>query len=156
MTYTAFKTEVPIACTCESCPQFKNYGDSNGKGWCKLFEKPARSYHSLTQDCLTSLPETEDESELPEEDRLYCKYQPNDTVKLIDLDKPHTEWESFTVVGYKHNDNRFETIESCLTQPEWYVYIFDPTQPIPVPFWVAETEICLAEHSEFIATVEVF
>ncbi|MDJ0536451.1 MAG: hypothetical protein QNJ70_28835 [Xenococcaceae cyanobacterium MO_207.B15] len=155
MTDTAFKTKVPTACTCESCGMFSDYQD-NGRGLCKVFDKVTYRHHSLTQDCLTSLPDTEDEVYLPEEDQDYCKYQPGDTVKLIDSDKDHSEWESFTVVGHKYNDKRYENMESCLTQPEWYVYIVSTTQPIPVPFWVAETEICLAEHSEFIATVEVF
>ncbi len=135
---------------------FRDYQD-NGRGLCKVFDQVTYRHHSLTQDCLTSLEsETEDEVYLPEEDQDYCKYEPGDTVKLIDLDKDHTEWETFMVVGHKYNHKRYETIESCLTQPEWYVYIVSTTQPIPVPFWVAETEICLAEYSEFIATVEVF
>ncbi len=150
------KIPTPTACTCKSCPMFRDYQD-NGRGLCKVFDQVTYRHHSLTQDCLTSLEsETEDEVYLPEEDQDYCKYEPGDTVKLIDLDKDHSEWESFTVVGHKYNDKRYENMESCLTQPEWYVYIVSTTQPIPVPFWVAETEICLAEHSEFIATVEVF
>ncbi len=155
MTYSQLKASTPTACTCSSCPMFRDYQD-NGRGLCKVFDQVTYRHHSLTQDCLTSLPEIEDQVCLPEEDQDYCKYEPGVSVKLIDLEKDHSEWESFTVVGYKHNDNRYETIESCLTQPEWYVYIVSTTQPIPVPFWVAETEICLAEHSEFIATVEVF
>ncbi len=158
MTYnTAFKTEVPTVCTCSNCPQFDDYGEPRDRGWCRLFNKPSRSHHSLSQDCLTSLEsETEDEVYLPEEDRLYCKYQPGVSVKLIDSDKDHIDWETFVVVGQKHNNKRYKTMESCLTQPEWYLYIVSTTQPIPAPFWVAETEICLAEYSEFIATVEVF
>ncbi len=147
----------PTACTCANCPQFDDYGETRGRGLCKVFEKITYRHHALTQDCLTSLPsETKDEVYLPEEDIPYCKYQLGFCVKLIDSDKDHSEWESFTVVGHKYNHKRYESMESCLTQPEWYVYIVSTTQPIPVPFWVAETEICLAEYSQFIATVEVF
>ncbi len=120
---TAFKTVTPTACTCSSCPMFRDYQD-NGRGLCKVFDQVTYRHHSLTQDCLTSLSsETEDEVYLPEEDQDYCKYQPGVNVKLIDLDKDHSEWKTFVVVGQKHNDKRYETIESSLTQPEWYVYI---------------------------------
>ena len=151
------KIPTPTACTCESCPEFNDFNEQRGRGLCKVFDQVTYRHHSLTQDCLTSLEsDTEDEVYLPEEDLDICKYQAGDTVKLIDSFQPHTEWESFTVVGHKYNHKRYESMESCLTQPEWYVYIVSTTQPIPVPFWVAETEICLAEHSELIATVEVF
>ncbi|MDJ0746403.1 MAG: hypothetical protein QNJ32_23985 [Xenococcaceae cyanobacterium MO_167.B27] len=55
MTYTAFKTEVPTACTCESCSQFKNYRESRGRGYCKLFDKVAFSHHPFTNDCRLNL-----------------------------------------------------------------------------------------------------
>ncbi len=157
MTHTQIQTEVPTACTCESCPKFNDFNEQRGRGLCKVFDKVTYRHHSLTQDCLTSLSsDTEDEVCLPEEDQDYCKYEPGVSVKLIDSDKDHSEWKTFVVVGQKHNDKRYESMESCLTQPEWYVYIVSPQQPIPVTFWVAETEICLAEDSKFIATVEVF
>ena len=102
MTYNtaSYVAQVPTACTCANCRQFDDFNEQRGRGLCKVFDQVTYRHHSLTQDCLTSLPETEDESELPEEDRLYCKYQPGDTVKLIDSDKDHIDWESFTVVGH--------------------------------------------------------
>ena len=51
MTYTASKTEVPTASTCKSCSQFKNYRESRGRGYCKLFDKVVFSHHPFTQDC---------------------------------------------------------------------------------------------------------
>lgn len=81
-TYTEFKTKTPKACTCESCPMFKDYQD-NGRGLCTIFDKVYRKHHALTQDCLSSLP-SEIEEFKAEEDRLYCNYQQGDSVKLID------------------------------------------------------------------------
>ncbi|MDJ0746399.1 MAG: hypothetical protein QNJ32_23965 [Xenococcaceae cyanobacterium MO_167.B27] len=72
ITQSQIKTEAPPACTCANCPQFKNYGDPSGKGWCKLFDKPARSHHALTQDCLTSLPDTEEEVEREQSEKVGC------------------------------------------------------------------------------------
>ena len=151
MTYTQLKAVTPKNCTCANCPQFKDSHDEpNSRGWCLLFHKPARSTQALTQDCLSSLPsETEVEFD-------YCQYQPGDPVKLIEAHKHHTEWESFTVIGQKYNHNRFRSAQSYLNEPNWYICIASTEQPVPTPFWVAETEICPAEHSEFIDTGEVF
>ena len=145
MTQTKFKTKTPKACTCESCPMFKDYQD-NGRGLCKIFDKVSKRHHALTQDCLSSLPpETE-----------FCQYSENNQDKLIDKNKHHSEWETFIVLGQKYNKGRFDNDESYLNQPDWYIYIASTKQPVPVPFWVAETEICLADQSELIDIAEVF
>ncbi len=49
------QTKVPTASTCESCSQFKNYGETRGRGYCKLFDKVAFSHHPFTNDCLLNL-----------------------------------------------------------------------------------------------------
>ena len=134
--------------------KFKDYQD-NGRGLCTIFDQVYRKHHALTQDCLSSLPSETEEFEA-EEDRIYCTYKQGDRVKLIDSHKHHTEWESFIVVGQKHNYNRFRSDESYLNEPNWYIYIASTKQPVPVPFWVAETEICHSDHSAFIETEEVF
>ena len=154
ITQSQIKTKTPKVCTCESCPAFKDYQD-NGRGLCTIFDQVSKRHHVLTQDCLSSLSSETEELE-PEEDRIHCNYKQGDRVKLIDAHKHHTEWESFIVVGQKYNNQRFNSTESYLTQPDWYIYIASIKQPVPVPFWVAETEICHADHSAFIATEEVF
>ncbi len=112
MTYTTLKTKTPKACTCESCPVFKDYED-NGRGLCQLFDVVSRRHHALTLDCLSSLPpETE-----------FCKYSESDKVKLIDKNKHHSEWETFVVVGQKQNKNAFKSTKAYLTEPEWYIFI---------------------------------
>ena len=154
ITQSQLQTKTPKACTCESCPVFKDYQD-NERGLCTIFDKVSKRHHALTQDCLSSLSSETEEFEA-EEDRLYCNYQQGDRIKLIDSHKHHSEWESFIVIGQKHNHNRFRSDESYLNEPNWYIYIASTKQPVPVPFWVAETEICLANQSEFIETAEGF
>ena len=145
MAYTQLQTKTPEACTCEACPVFKDYQD-NGRGLCKIFDKVSRRHHTLTLDCLSSLPpETE-----------FCKYSEGSKVKLIDDKKHHSEWETFVVVGRKQNKNAFKTTKSYLTEPEWYVLIATIDKLFNELKWVAETEICFADHSAFIETEEVF
>ena len=145
-TQSQLQTKTPEACTCKRCHFFKDYHEPNGRGWCLLFDKPARSNHALTKDCLSSLPpETE-----------FCKYSESDKVKLIDDKKHHSEWETFVVVGKKQNKNAFKTPKAYLTEPEWYILIATTDRLFNELKWVAETEICHANQSEFIETAEVF
>ena len=55
MNYTAFKTETPTAFTCASCPQFDDYNEPRGRGWCRLFNRLAFSHHPFTLDCQLNL-----------------------------------------------------------------------------------------------------
>ena len=55
MNYTAFKTETPTAFTCASCPQFNDYNEPRGRGWCRLFNRLAFSHHPFTLDCQLNL-----------------------------------------------------------------------------------------------------
>ena len=146
MTYTvSHPTKTPKACTCEACPVFKDYGD-NGRGLCKVFDKVYRRHHALTLDCLSSLPpETE-----------FCKYSESDKVKLKKKNQHNSEWETFVVVGKKYNRNRFRSDESYLKEPTWYIFISTTDRLFNELKWVAETEICFANQSEFIETETVF
>jgi hypothetical protein len=40
--------------TCSTCPHFHNYKESNGRGWCDLFNHQARQQHEQTNDCVLS------------------------------------------------------------------------------------------------------
>ena len=61
---TAFKTETPTACTCASCPQFDDYNEPRGRGWCSLFNRLAFCHHPLTSDCRLNLaPATKEKEE---------------------------------------------------------------------------------------------
>ena len=37
--------------SCSQCPHFNDYQESNGRGWCGLFEQAARTHHQRTNDC---------------------------------------------------------------------------------------------------------
>ena len=64
MTQTTFKTKTPTQCTCASCPQFNNFNESRGRGWCKLFDRVAFCHHPLTSDCRLNLaPATKEKEE---------------------------------------------------------------------------------------------
>lgn len=50
---TATKPAVEVE-TCATCPYFDNFHESNGRGWCKLFDHQAREHHPITNDCIVS------------------------------------------------------------------------------------------------------
>jgi len=37
--------------TCSTCPYFQDFGETNGRGFCQLFDKMARRHHFRTGDC---------------------------------------------------------------------------------------------------------
>lgn len=37
--------------TCANCPYFQDFGEPNGRGWCGVFDRMARSHHRQTGDC---------------------------------------------------------------------------------------------------------
>ncbi|NJK58824.1 MAG: hypothetical protein HC939_24020 [Pleurocapsa sp. SU_5_0] len=40
--------------TCSNCPNFNNFHEPNGRGWCNLFDQQARKHHLKTNDCILS------------------------------------------------------------------------------------------------------
>ena len=38
--------------TCSTCPNFNNFQESNGRGWCELFDQQVRVHHPKTHDCV--------------------------------------------------------------------------------------------------------
>ncbi len=56
MPYPTLNQVIPAPeSTCEKCNKFQDYNESNGKGWCNLFDKPARRHHQLTNDCVQQI-----------------------------------------------------------------------------------------------------
>ena len=53
--YTSTLTTPVQESTCEACYKFNNYNESNGRGWCKAFDRAARKDHQLTSDCQQQL-----------------------------------------------------------------------------------------------------
>ena len=156
MTYSQIQTKTPSSCTCAFCPKFNDFNEPKGRGWCTLFDKVAYQHHALTVDCQLNLPPETDTEAYNEEDKIHCKYQEGDIVKIIDPTTDHTQWETFVVVGKKHNSNAFQTIKAYLTEPEWYILIATPRKPVTDMYWKPETDICFSEQSEFIDTSDVF
>ena len=58
--------------TCQTCPKFKDYNESNGRGWCQAFDRSARKHHSLTQDCVQQI-ESEQLQELLSSNKAFTK-----------------------------------------------------------------------------------
>ncbi len=156
MPQSQIQTKTPAILTCANCPMFDNYNSPNGKGWCRAFDIASRANHVMTCDCLSRLSSESKQDLIPEEDRLHCQFTEGNIVKLIDSSKDHSQWESFVVVGKKHNQDRFKTTKSYLNEPNWYILIATIDRPIPDQYWKAETDICHADHSAFIDTEEVF
>ena len=51
-------THVPTVWTCDtcaSCPKFKDFNESRGRGLCTIFDKIVFSHHPFTSDCKLNL-----------------------------------------------------------------------------------------------------
>ena len=38
--------------TCTTCPNFNDFQEPNGRGWCELINRQARTFHIKTHDCV--------------------------------------------------------------------------------------------------------
>ncbi|HHP7231640.1 MAG TPA: hypothetical protein ACFCUY_12380 [Xenococcaceae cyanobacterium] len=62
--------------TCDECPNFQDFHEPNGRGWCNLFDRSARQHHPRTHDCdLNSSSLYPTDIELPEEDLPYSEFE---------------------------------------------------------------------------------
>jgi hypothetical protein len=116
---------------CSGCSHFQDYAEASGRGWCHLFNQPARKHHQRTFDC-----EINDSRPL---------YSPGEIVKIIDPQEHYLEWADFVVVA----------ITKAHDQTEYYYSIASVSTPKMVD-QVAESEICLAADAKNINTDEVF
>ncbi len=150
MTYQTSNITTPAQkSTCANCSQFNDYLEPTGKGWCNLFDQPARRHHPQTLDCQLNLP-TE------EEDLPHAEFEPGQIVKIIDEgEEDCNEWASFVVIGASFNQNRFRSIQTYLSEPDWN-YLIASVDHTQHQFWVAETEICHVDQSPLIETADVF
>ena len=180
MTQTVLTKAVEVE-TCATCPYFENFHESNGRGWCKLFDHQAREHHEITNDCIVSSDlavsvELEDHLDIfpdldleeleafPTEeilefaDRPHSEYQVGSIVKVIDADEHHREWATFEVVECKYNENLYRNRKSYLNEAQWYYRLAsnDDTTTISKSLWVREDEICHFDMSHLICTEEIF
>ena len=66
----------------------------------------------------------------------------------------HESWTKHTVLNINYNANRYQNLEIYLSQPEWYLQIFDTSQQKLI--WIAETQVCHSDQSHLISTEEIF
>ena len=139
----AIATRLVEVKTCSTCPYFDNFHESNGRGWCKLFDHQAREHHEITNDCIVSSDlavsvELEDnldifpninieeleafptEEIIDEADKPRSEYEVGSIVKVIDADEDHTEWGVFEVIECMYNKNLYDSPENYLNQAELY------------------------------------
>ncbi len=57
------KTQTVERPTCTNCPYFQDFGESNGRGWCGMFDQIARQQHERTGDCEQEIEALEKESQ---------------------------------------------------------------------------------------------
>ncbi|BAZ47327.1 hypothetical protein NIES4102_43730 (plasmid) [Chondrocystis sp. NIES-4102] len=163
---------------CSQCPHFDDYRDPDGRGWCHLSNRKARTYHQQTNDCIVSsdleishefedkkiifsnidldafaTDEIEDEADLP-----YSEYQVGSIVKVIDKNEHHQEWAVFEIIECLHNKSLYRSTESYLNQAEWYFRLRsnDDASTICPSLWVREDEICPFDQSHNISTQYIF
>ena len=153
--------------TCLTCPYFNNYHEDNGRGWCNCFNHQARTHHQMTNDCLLNgsldTPEDATPTEIieldsngyPIEADSSSTFQVGSIVKIIDPEEHHSEWGVFEVVKVVHHDEHFNSLEKYLDTHEWY-YLLISHQRGDEALWVGDGEICAADMSHNICTLEVF
>ena len=174
---TAVKPAVEVQ-TCAACPYFDNFHESNGRGWCKLFNHQAGEHHEITNDCIVSSDlavsnELEDnldiftninieeleafptEEIIDEADLPHSEYEVGSIVKVIDADENHTEWAVFEVVECKYNNELYRSTEAYLSEAEWY-YRLASHENGDKSLWVAENEICAFDMSWNVCTDDIF
>ena len=116
---TALKPAAELK-TCSQCPNFNDHLYSKSKGWCELFNLPARSFHLQTNDCILSDTSTADtESNL---DSIFANYSPEEQealreqafpTKVIELDRD----------GYPRGE---QTVENAYFKPN---FVISPNEP---------------------------
>lgn len=136
--------------TCSQCPHFNDYNESNGRGWCGLFEQKARKHHERTKDCDLF-------ADCDPLDAPHARFAIDSTVKVIDEDEHDTEWASFTVISRKYNAELYRSTDAYLSEPSWYYELagcnYDPNFK---SIWIAENDICEANQSHLIRTEDIF
>ena len=170
--------------TCLACLHFDDYkekigyadspaeGSRNapafGRGWCNCFNHQSRTYHKMTGDCIdngslvtledavaTETIELDRDGYPIEADSSNSTFQVGSIVKIIDEEEHHTEWGVFEVVKVVHHDEHFNSLEKYLDTQEW-CYLLASHQRGDEAIWVGDGEICAADMSHNICTLDIF
>ena len=98
---TALKPAAEVK-TCSQCTNFNDHLYSESKGWCELFNLPARSFHQKTNDCILSDTSTVDtESNLGD---IFANYSSKELEELREAAFP-TEVVELDRDGYPMSDD---------------------------------------------------
>ena len=170
-----------LALTCKGCQHFEDYREPEffqidgekiannnlGRGWCHCFNNQSRTHHRMSGDCIQNnlLDTLEDAvlSEITELDRdgypieadSSSTFQVGSIVKIIDQEEHHTEWGVFEIVEVVHHEEHFNSVENYLKTQQWYYKLISYQQGDEA-IWVGNGEICAADMSHNICTLEVF
>ena len=121
----------------------------------------------MTGDCIlngsldtpedTTLPEIIelDRDGYPIEADSSSTFQVGSIVKIIDEEEDHSEWGVFEVAKVVHRDEHFNSLEKYLDTHQWY-FLLISYQRGDEALWVGDGEICAADMSHNICTLEVF
>ena len=160
--------------TCSTCPYFSNYIETNGKGWCNLFDRQARTHHEQTNDCVVN-----SETAIQERE-IFSAIDTNREKELITIEFAPKIHEDETEYTYKHPQFVFgeevevkgsfsypaitykvcalELLESktpsgkLLNQPSWKYKISDGEQI----YWKDETALVLPGDNEPVENSSIF
>ncbi|MBW4532490.1 MAG: hypothetical protein KME09_00990 [Pleurocapsa minor HA4230-MV1] len=137
--------------TCAQCSHFQDYQESNGRGWCRLFEQAAKTHHQRTNDC--DLFGDQNPLDVP-----HARFALDSIVKVIDATEHHSEWASFVIIGRQYNHELYRSTEAYLSETAWYYWLVNPSYESTYGerLWVAEDQICLFDESHLISTEDIF
>ncbi|MGB5631617.1 MAG: hypothetical protein WBM44_07190 [Waterburya sp.] len=140
---------LPEEASCQRCASYISYRGASG--WCNIFNRPAKETHSMTGDCqlngaITLAP-------LPEEDIERSPYCVGESIKVIETEIHHTQWQEYQVAEVMKNEELYLSSENYLNQARWYFRIQTKHGR---QLWLAENQICLAQESNLISTEEIF
>lgn len=142
---------------CENCQSFQDFNEANARGWCQTFNIAVRKPHQATDDCRHNGAVFKDPYDPEWELNLpRSPFAVGDHVKLIDKDKPHTQWQTFRVIDYRHNHRLHRSLDSYLEEAEWYYEIANFKEPNNAPIHVKDNDICLASQAHLISTEKIF
>ncbi len=134
---------------CEDCPMFEAYeGDTRSRGWCRLFDKSARGFHEMAQDCRNNLDEVTVilHSRAVDRDPDLGTIQPRFTEQLT-IFLPHDEISHQAVVTVlKSYGDRFKDFDLI----DW-IWPNNPNQEIS-----ANEELALMEFDMVTTTLSEF
>lgn len=160
--------------TCFTCPNFSNFHESNGRGWCELFDHQARAHHEMTNDCVVSSQTLIQQREISsvidtkgEKELITIEFATNIHPDETEYSYQHPQFVfgneveikgSFIYPTITYKVCALELLENktpsgkLLYQPSWKYKISDGQQT----YWKDETALVLAGDSRQIKTTPVF